>query len=115
MSKTIELFGPQPDYVRESTRFAARGRVTIMREDIQRSPADLINISASGAAFRAFEIFALGEGYRIEIENFGVFECRIIRRFAGTNYGCEFILDADAKKRLHKRLDELNAKRPIGG
>ncbi|MBY0423142.1 MAG: PilZ domain-containing protein [Parvularculaceae bacterium] len=114
MSKSIELFGPQPDYVRESTRFAARGSVTIMRDDIKRSPGDLINVSANGAAFRAFEIFPIGEGYRIEIENFGVFDCRIVRRFGGTNYGCEFILDADAKKRLHKRLDELNAMRPLG-
>ena len=114
MSKSsIELFGVQPEYIRETTRFAARGRVTIMREDIRRSPGDLINISASGAAFRAFEIFSIGDGYSIEIENFGVFECRIVRRFSGTSYGIEFKLDAEAKKRLNKRLEELNAMRPL--
>lgn len=113
MSKSLELFGAQPDYVRETTRFAARGRVTVMRQDIRRSPGDLINISSSGAAFRAFEIFDIGDGYTIDIENFGVFECRIVRRFGGTNYGVEFLLDAAAKKRLHKRLEELNAMRPL--
>lgn len=112
MKDPLEVLGVQPNYVRETTRFAARGRVTVMRGDIQRSPGELINISASGAAFRAFEVFAIGDGYTIEIEGFGIFECRIVRRFGGTNYGTEFKLDHDAKKRLHKRLQEMSACRP---
>ncbi len=112
MKDPLEVLGVQPDYIRETTRFAARGRVTVMRGDIQRSPGELINISASGAAFRAFEVFAIGDGYTIEIDGFGVFPCRIVRRFGGTNYGIEFVLDAQAKKRLSKRLEEMNAGRP---
>lgn len=112
MKDPLEVLGIQPTYVRETTRFAARGRVTVMRGDIQRSPGELINVSASGAAFRAFEVFAIGDGYTIEIEGFGVFPCRIVRRFGGTNYGVEFKLDQDAKRRLHKRLEEMNAGRP---
>ena len=113
MKDPLEVLGVQPDYVRETTRFAARGRVTVMRGDIQRSPGELINISASGAAFRAFEVFTIGDGYTIDIDGFGMFPCSVVRRFGGTNYGVEFKLDAATKKRLQKRLDELNAGRPI--
>lgn len=113
MNDKLEVFGPDPNYVRETTRYAARGRVTIMRPDIRHSPGDLINISATGAAFRAFEIFDLGEGYTIDIENFGAFSCRIVRRFAGTHYGVEFALEPGQKRRLMKMLEELNAMRPL--
>lgn len=112
MNDPLEVLGVQPEYVRETTRYAARGRVTILRGDIQRSPGELINISSSGAAFRAFEVFSIGEGYTIDIDGFGVFPCRVVRRFGGTNYGVEFVLDLQSKKRLQRRLEELSAGRP---
>jgi hypothetical protein len=112
MHSPLELLGVDPDYLREATRYAARGRVTIMRGDIQRSPGDLINISAGGAAFRAYEILEIGAGYSVAIDGFGTFECRIVRRFSGTSYGVEFDLDTDTKRRLQKRLEALCAGRP---
>ncbi|MEM9422405.1 MAG: PilZ domain-containing protein [Pseudomonadota bacterium] len=91
---------------RKSQRFAHKCAIVLTHNGQRCGAGQLIDISRDGAAFLSFSPVKVGQVYNISIKGIGVFNSVVVRRFDVHNFGVEFRMSEDQKRRLAHRIDK---------
>lgn len=67
----------------------------------------LIDISAGGAAFKAYTRLQVGEEYTIIIEKLGNYSATLVRSFDIMKYGVRFQISENERRNLAKEIEKL--------
>ncbi len=94
---------------RDGERYEFDARVDILLDGKVVGVGELINISRSGAGFRANTFLKIGRQYSMFIAGIGEMTVTTMRKFNINCYGVKFEIGASAQCGLERRLAKLNA------
>ncbi len=92
---------------RAAPRFHIKALVQVVRGRERFAAGDLIDISVTGAAFRAYTPLSMGQKYSLVVEGVGAFPCRLVRSNGATEFGVAFELSPLEERSLYEKLCEL--------
>ena len=93
--------------MRSAPRYNIKALIQVVRGRERFAAGDLIDISVTGAAFRAYTPLSMGQQYTLVIEGLGAFPCKMVRSNGATEFGVQFQLSPLDQQSLSEKIEEL--------